>query len=76
MASQFHSLGTTPSVDSEPTLATVADTAKKHGIPVSTMYELFASGTAPGAVRIGRRILVHRQVFTAWLEQQAKGGVE
>ncbi len=59
------------SLDNKPTLATVSDTAKEHGIALSTLYELVNS--APGVVRFGRRIMIHRRIFSEWLEAQAQG---
>ncbi len=60
--------------DNKPTLATVLDTHREHGIPISTIYEMIAAGRAPGVVRFGRRIMIHRRIFSEWLEAQAREG--
>ncbi len=56
-----------------PLLSPVPDIAKETGIKPSTLYEGLASGKIPGAIRIGRRILVHRATILKWLEEQAQG---
>ena len=47
---------------------TVVEAAKILGIGRNTAYELARQGKLPGALRLGRRILVSRQALEAFLE--------
>lgn len=47
---------------------TVADAAKVLGIGRQTAYDLAAQGKLPGAIRLGRRILVSKIVLMRFLE--------
>ena len=47
---------------------TVVEAANILGIGRNTAYELARQGKLPGALRLGRRILVSRQALEAFLE--------
>lgn len=47
---------------------TVSDVAKYMSIGRSTIYEMINRGEIP-ATRIGRRVLIHRKHFLAFLEE-------
>jgi len=59
-----------------PVLGSVAAVAQESGLARSTLYDGLSAGTIRGAVRIGRRVLIHRPTFYAWLAEQAAGGSE
>lgn len=45
----------------------VAEAAAKAGVSESTLYSLSHQGRLPGARRVGKRIVIHREVFAEWL---------
>ena len=47
---------------------TVEESAVLLGIGRQTAYDLAAQGKLPGARRLGRRIVVSREIIEAWLE--------
>lgn len=51
----------------------VAEAAAEAGVSESTIYALFHSGQLPFARRLGHRIILHRQMFSAWLAGEAGG---
>jgi len=53
-------------------LISIRQAADEYGYPDATLYEMNQKGV-PGFVRNGRNIRVHRQVFEAWLREQAQG---
>ena len=53
---------------------TVVEAANILGIGRNTAYELARQGKLPGALRLGRRILVSRQALEAFLEGGGDGG--
>jgi len=55
-----------------PLLLRIRDGAMRYGIAPSTLYAMAASG-APGFVRRGRSVRIHREIFEHWLAQQAGG---
>ncbi len=56
----------------KPIMVTIKEGEEDYGYPVATLYEMAARGV-PGFVRNGRNIRIHREVFEAWLEEQARG---
>jgi excisionase family DNA binding protein len=55
----------------------VPEAAGLLGVSRNTMYEALRRGHAPGAIRIGRRLLVSKAVLDSWLANpEATGGVE
>ena len=57
----------------EPATLTVEQSAQLLGIGRQTAYDLVRQGKLPGALRLGRRIVVSRQVLEAFLEGKAMG---
>ena len=53
---------------------TVVEAAKILGIGRNTAYELARQSKLPGALRLGRRILVSRQAIEAFLEGKGDSG--
>ena len=53
---------------------TVVEAANILGISRNTAYELARQGGLPGALRLGRRILVSRQALEAFLEGGGDSG--
>ena len=53
---------------------TVVEAANILGIGRNTAYELARQGKLPGALRLGRRILVSRQALEAFLEGGGDSG--
>ena len=53
---------------------TVVEAANILGIGRNTAYELARQGKLPGALRLGRRILVSRQALEAFLVGKGDGG--
>jgi excisionase family DNA binding protein len=55
---------------------TVAEGARLIGISRNSLYEALRLGHVPGAIRIGRRLLVSKAVLDSWLANpEATGGV-
>ena len=46
----------------------ISEAAAQAGVSTATLYALANQGKLPGARRLGKRIVVHRARFTAWLE--------
>ena len=53
---------------------TVVEAARILGIGRNTAYELARQGKLPGALRLGRRVLVSRQALEAFLEGKGDAG--
>ena len=53
---------------------TVVEAAKILGIGRNTAYELARQGKLPGALRLGRRVLVSRKALEAFLEGGGDAG--
>jgi excisionase family DNA binding protein len=47
--------------------ASIPELAKDFGVSEATLYNLANREELPGARRVGRRILVHRATFEAWI---------
>ncbi|HEU4751557.1 MAG TPA: helix-turn-helix domain-containing protein [Armatimonadota bacterium] len=52
---------------------TVPEAAKRLGIGRRLAYEMARTGKFP-TIRLGRRVLIPRQRFEAWLQGQVPGG--
>ena len=57
----------------EPATVKVEEAARIPGIGRQTAYELAAQGKLPGALRLGRRIVVSRSVLEDFLAGKLKG---
>lgn len=58
-------------------LLRVGEVATQLGVSRWVVYELVRRGVLPGAVRVGRRVLLRRPVLEAWLRgEDAAAGVE
>ena len=47
--------------------ASIPELSAEYGIGESTLYEMANRGALPGARRMGKRIVVHRQTFEDWV---------
>lgn len=56
-------------VQDKPVGMSINEAAVDAGVSVSTLYTLANQGGLPGARRIGKRIVIHREVFQEWLRQ-------
>ena len=45
----------------------VAEAATEAGVSEATIYSLANKGELPGARRLGKRIVIHRETFEDWL---------
>ena len=45
----------------------IQEAAAEAGVSESTLYSLANRGQLPGCRRVGKRFVVHRQVFEDWL---------
>lgn len=52
----------------QPATITVAEAAKLLGIGRQTAYDLVSQGKLPGALRLGRRIVVSKRALERFLE--------
>jgi len=46
----------------------VAEAAAEAGVSEVTIYSLANKGELPGARRLGKRIVIHRETFESWLK--------
>jgi excisionase family DNA binding protein len=53
----------------QPMGMSVNEAAAELGVATATLYSLANEGKLPGARRIGKRIIIHREVFTKWLSE-------
>lgn len=52
----------------EPPLGmSISEAATQAGVSTATLYTLANQGKLPGARRIGKRIVLHRETFSTWL---------
>ena len=58
----------------QPLAYSIPDLARMTGLSESLLYLKANEGVLPGCRRLGRRFLVHRETFEAWL--QSGGGDE
>ena len=56
-----------------PLFLNVNDLSKALGIAPSSCYELMHEKDFPG-IRIGKRLVVQREKFIEWVDEQSKGG--
>lgn len=49
------------------TLRLWPDCGRELGLPRNATYDLARQGKIPGLLRLGRRLLVRREVFERWL---------
>lgn len=49
--------------------ASIPELAKEFGVSEALLYSLANSSRLPGARRLGKRIVVHRETFEAWLRE-------
>ena len=54
-------------VPEEPVGMSIAEAAIEIGVSESTLYSLANQGKLPGARRIGKRLVIHREIFHEWL---------
>ena len=47
--------------------ASIPELALEFGVSEATLYALANSGKLPGARRLGKRIVVHRETFEEWM---------
>ena len=54
----------------EKRLQSIAEAAEQYGLNSVQLYRLITDGTIPAgvAVRVGRRVFVHRDRFADWIE--------
>ena len=54
----------------EPTAGmSILEAADQAGVSTATLYSLANQGKLPGARRIGKRIVIHRETFLRWLSE-------
>ena len=51
----------------EPAGMSISEGAKEALVSTATLYSLANQGKLPGARRIGKRIIIHRETFLRWL---------
>jgi len=56
-----------------PLFLNVKDLSKALGIAPSSCYELMHEKDFP-SIRIGKRLVVQREKFIEWVDEQSKGG--
>ena len=56
-----------------PLFLNVNDLSKALGIAPSSCYELMHEKDFP-SIRIGKRLVVQREKFSEWVDEQSKGG--
>jgi excisionase family DNA binding protein len=61
-------------VETEPELLTIEESARLLRIGRSRAYEMAASGTMPGLVRLGRSLRVSRRALLRWVDSHAGEG--
>ena len=55
-------------VTKEPPIGmSVSEAAAQAGVSEATLYSLANQGKLPGARRLGKRIVIHRETFMRWL---------
>lgn len=54
----------------EPPIAiAISQAAAQAGVSEAVLYSLANQGRLPGARRIGKRIVIHRETFLRWLAE-------
>ncbi len=53
----------------KPIAMSVPEAATQAGVSEATLYMLANSSQLPGARRLGKRIVIHRETFEAWLAE-------
>ena len=61
------------SYEDMPLFLNVNDLSKALGIAPSSCYELMHEKDFP-SIRIGKRLVVQREKFIEWVDEQSKGG--
>ena len=56
-------------VQEKPVGMSIPEAATEAGVSESTLYSLANQGKLPGARRLGKRIIVHRETFLCWLAE-------
>ena len=46
----------------------IAEAAAQAGVSAAVLYSLANKGELPGCRRIGKRLIIHRQMFADWLK--------
>ena len=54
-------------VEAKPTGMAVSEAASEYGVSEATLYAAVHRGELPGARRIGKRIIIQRQIFEEWM---------
>ena len=49
--------------------ASIPELAEEFGVSETVLYGLANTGQLPGARRLGKRIVVHRQTFEQWMQE-------
>ena len=57
----------TQAVTTEQVGASIPELAIEYGVSEALLYNLANSGQLPGARRLGKRIVVHRETFQEWM---------
>jgi len=55
-------------IQEKPVGMSISEAAIEAGVSESTLYSLANQGKLPGARRIGKRIVIHRETFEQWLK--------
>jgi excisionase family DNA binding protein len=63
-------------LDTEPQLLHIEEAAHLLRISRSRAYEMAASGTMPGLLRVGRSLRVSRRRLDAWIAEASAPGPE
>jgi excisionase family DNA binding protein len=64
------------SEDDSKLLFSIEDLAEQLGVPVGTVRSLRATGRAPTATKVGKRLFFQRNDIDAWLKRQCELDVE
>jgi len=51
----------------------ILEGAQEAKVSTATLYSLASQGKLPGARRIGKRIIIHRETFLRWLAEGMGG---
>jgi excisionase family DNA binding protein len=49
--------------------ASIPELSAEFGVSETVLYNLANSGRLPGARRLGKRIVVHREAFERWMQE-------
>lgn len=60
----------------EPFLLTREQAVKRYGIPLRTLVRLYQRNRDFPLIRIGRSVMIHREMADAWFTEHIQTGVE